>query len=118
MHRKGLVAVLMVTTVALVSAAPPGEGPNIASIQEADLTGKILAVSTKGPVEGAVLQNARIKLLGRRAFLVGESLKAPDGVQRPEVTYWLPVEDILMIREYTSAEDVKKDYEASQKAKK
>jgi hypothetical protein len=49
---------------------------------------------------------------------VGDSVKAPDGVQRPETTYWLPVEDILLIREYKSLEDLRKDYEANQKAKK
>jgi hypothetical protein len=117
MYRKTLVVSLMVGVVAALSWAAPqrGHGPKAALSEEADFCGKVLAVSVKGPCQGAVLQNARVKRLGERAFLVGETVKRSDDDEFPEATFWFPVEDVQMIRAFKSVEDVKKEEAASRK---
>lgn len=115
MFRKTLVAGLAVlAVVALGSAAPQKLEPK-GAVEEADFTGKVLSVQVAEPARGAVLQNARLKRLGGRLFLVGESPRTDPDEDAPEAVYWFPVENINLIREYKTLEDLKKDYELSAK---
>jgi hypothetical protein len=108
-----------VVVVALVSAAPqPGVKPTTGPNDEADFTGKVLVVSVKEPASGAVMRNVRVKRLGGRPFLVGESVKRSDDGELPEVSYWFPVADVLLIREFKSFEDSEKERAFLEKAKK
>jgi len=119
MIRTLVAALVLVAAGALGSAAPQaGDRPNTASTEEADFTGKILIVKVKEPAQGGTLQRARVKRIGGRAFMVGDSVKRSDDDEEQEATYWFPVEDIQLIWEYKSVEDARKAYDARQKAKK
>jgi hypothetical protein len=101
--------VVLAAMVALGSAVQQGgASPKPPASEEAVFTGKVLAVTVKEPANGAVMQKARIKRLGGRAFLVGESVKRSDNDEYPETTFWFPVEDVLLIREFKNSEDLKK----------
>ena len=114
MLRKTLVAGLAVLAVVAVgSAAPQRADPK--ATEDADFTGKVLSVQVTEPARGAVLQNARLKRLGGRMFLVGESPRTDPDEDAPEAVYWFPVENIQLIREYKTLEDMKKDFELSAK---
>jgi len=106
---------LAVALVALAAGAPSPAAPNKSdgSKPAADLlefTGKALIVWAKDPVKGGVLQNARVRRLGDKAFLVGESAKADDADDDPECVLWIPVEDVQLIHEYKSLADARKAY--------
>ena len=80
-----------------------------------DFAGKVLVVTVKEPAQGAVLQKARVQRLGGRAFIVGEYVKRADDDPNPAEVMWFPVDDILLIREFKSVEEVRKMYAAQGK---
>src|SRR4051812_18943172 len=105
MVRKTLVAVAVLAAGAAVAAVSPaapqrGEDPKGAP----DFGGKVLVVSAKGPVAGAVLQKARVQWLGGRAFLVGEYVKRNADDPGAEEPIWFPVDAITVIQEFKSVE--------------
>jgi hypothetical protein len=58
---------------------------------DADFGGQVVALLSKEPARGGVLENVRVRCLGPRAFLVGQL--ADDGTGRdPRVgaTFWVP----------------------------
>jgi hypothetical protein len=118
MFRNTLVAGFAVlAVVALGSAAPQRPEVPKSSAEEPDFTGKVLSVNVSDPViRGAVLKNVRIKRLGGRAFLTGDSIKRGPDDESPDAVFWFPVEDVKLIREYKSFEDWKKDLAEAEKA--
>jgi hypothetical protein len=117
MLRQTLIAVLVVVAaVVLSSAAPQGrESRNTPSTEEADFTGEVLAVTGKSGGNGVVMQKARVKRLAGRAFLVGDRVKGPGDEESPPMTYWFPVEDLMLIREFKSVKDFEKEEAANEK---
>jgi hypothetical protein len=115
MSRNTLVAVMiLVALAALTSAAQQrSEEPCGGPADEADFTGKVLMVTVKEPARGGVLQKAKVQRIAGRPFLVGEYVKRPDNDPNPESNIWFPVDDILLIREFKTVEEVLKAYEAA-----
>jgi hypothetical protein len=106
-------ALVVIAAVAITSAAP--QRADGTKADEPDFAGKILVVAVKEPAKGAVLQKAQIKRLGGRSFLVGDSVKRAADDDLPEETIWFPVDDLLMIREFKTLEEVRKIYAAKDK---
>jgi hypothetical protein len=115
MRRNTLIAAAVLVVLAAVTAAAPQRADEPKAGAEPDFTGKVLVVSTKDPAHGAVLQKARVQKLGGRAFLVGEYVKRNDDDPWPEEIMWLALDDLQTIREFKSAEDVRKMYAAAGK---
>ena len=117
MRRTTLIAVaVLVGLAALTPAAPQrGDDPKGGSGGEPDFTGKVLVVTLKDPAQGGVLQKARVQRLGGRAFLVGEYVKRTDDDPNPAEVMWFPVDDVLLIREFKTVEEVRKMYAAAGK---
>jgi hypothetical protein len=105
------VVVIALASAVIAPAAPnPAAGPKPAA-DLPDFTGKALIVWAKDPIKGGVLQNARVRRLGDRAFLVGESAKqAEDEDDDPDCVLWIPVEDVQLIHEYKTLADARKAY--------
>lgn len=114
MFRIPLIAIaVLVSLVAFTPAAPQrSEDPKGGSVADPDFAGKVLVVSVKEPAQGAILQKVKIQRLGGRAFLVGEYIKWSADAQNPEENIWFPVDDIELIREFRSVEDVRKHFGA------
>ncbi len=93
-----------IVAVGLVSAKK--HDSSTASSDDTIFTQKLVGVQVPLPISGAVVQNPRIKRIAGRAFLVGESINLPGAAEEvPEMTYWFPVEDIEIVREFKSVED-------------
>lgn len=78
--------------------------------------GRVVEVWAKEPAKGCVLQNARVRWLGSRAFLVGQVAdygKFDD--PRGGAHFWLPVDDVIMLTEYGDLQSARKAYEAREK---
>jgi hypothetical protein len=120
MSRKCLVvgAIALVALVIGAAGLSGGGTPQPAPADEPDFKGKVVAVTAKEPVKGTYLENVRVRRLGGRAFLVGSYAKQADAEKVPEMTYWIPVEDILAITEFNSLEDARKAYTLQKEADK
>jgi hypothetical protein len=121
MLRKGLAGLAAIAfVVALASAGPPkGDAPESRKVEEPDFTGKVVAVSVKDPtIKGTYLEGVQVKRLGGRAFLVGQYAGRKGDMNLPEMTYWLPVDDVLVLTVYNNLEDAQKAYEAREQAEK
>jgi hypothetical protein len=107
MLRKTLVACAVIAAVALTSAATQkDEAPKGAP--EGEFAGKVLSVAVKDPGKGAMLQNARVRRLGGRDFLVGTYVRPPEDRGVPKMTCWFPIDEVLAIVEFESLEDARK----------
>jgi len=108
MFRKSFLPVCVVLAFVALGHAISGQNPppKTASTEVAPFTGKVLWLDAKPPANGGVIQNARIKRLGERSFLVGDSIQQPDKDGYPPATFWFPIEDIKLIREFRTIEDV------------
>ncbi len=81
--------------------------------EEKPFTGALVSVWAKDPAKGCMLENARIQKLGERSFIVGQL--SGDGVQsdpRVGLTYWFPVEDVLMLMEFRNFSQARAYYAA------
>lgn len=105
-----LVAILGLAAVAITVAAPIHDGGTKPESGDPDFTGKVLVIWAKEPVKGGVIKNARVRKIGTRVFLVGESTKQFDGQELPESVYWYPVDGLQLINEYKNLEDARKMY--------
>jgi len=77
---------------------------------------RILKVWAKEPAKGGVLQNARVRWLGRRAFLVGQPVDYGRGVNSDGgADIWFPVDDIVMLAEYADLHSARNAYAAHKK---
>jgi hypothetical protein len=123
MMKRTFVGVLTLFVVALV-ALQVGLGAQQkkpeAATENAELRGKILSVTLKSKEDGAgaVLEKAALKRIERRTFLVGVVID--DGSDNPYkgTTAWLPVDEILQIMEFASADEARKVFGALEKIKK
>ena len=97
----------------IVSAArTTGADPRVPAANDADFKGKVVALSVKDETRGVYLENAKIRHLGGRAFMVGTYAKQSDTDDFPEMTYWVPVDQIRMITEFKNMEEARKAYSA------
>jgi hypothetical protein len=82
-----LIAILAATSAAgLLLRADEPKPPQKPT---ADFAGRIVVVQCKGGVKNATLENATIRLLGGRSFLVGKAINDDTGGE-----VWTPVDDI------------------------
>ena len=90
-----LIAILAATSAAgLLLRADEPKPPQKPT---ADFAGRIVVVQCKGGVKNATLENATIRLLGGRSFLVGKAINDDTINQRSFFTggeVWTPVDDI------------------------
>lgn len=102
----------LVVLVAVTSAAPKGESGQAPKHEEADFTGKVVAIKLKKSDDGTYLDKVQVKHLGDRAFLVGQFVAFSDDLKVPEMTYWFPVDDIAILTVYKNAKEARKAFEA------
>jgi hypothetical protein len=89
-----------------------GADPKVPPADDPDFKGKVVALTVKDETRGIYLENAKIRHLGGRAFLVGTYAKYSETEEYPEMTYWVPVDQIRMITEFKSMEEARKAYSA------
>ena len=79
--------------------------------------GQFVSVWAKDPAKGGVLEDAHIRHLGERAFVVGRLAKRAKDDMDPRVglMYWFPVDDLLMIAEFPDLEATRRYYEERDK---
>jgi hypothetical protein len=71
----------------------------------AEFTGRVVGVWAKDPVQGGMLEGAHVRQLGSRTFVVGREAFPEDGPNpHTPLTYWFPVENILMLVVYPDLE--------------
>jgi hypothetical protein len=75
--------------------------------------GQCVSVWSKDPAKGGVLENAHISHLGDRAFIVGRIAKRSQDDKDPRVglTYWFPVDEVLMITEFPDLDAIRRYYD-------
>jgi hypothetical protein len=69
--------------------------------EDAEFTGRVVAIWSKEPARGGVLENVCLRWLGERAFLVGQL--ADDGTgsdPRLGATFWFPIDEVVMLTVY------------------
>lgn len=120
MRGKGFAGLIALAVIAaLTSAAPPkGNAPRSPTVEQTDFTGKVVAVSVKDPIKGAYLEGVQVKRLGGRAFLVGRYAARTQPAPFPEMTYWFPVDEVLVLTVFNNLEDARKAFEAKEQAEK
>ena len=80
---------------------------------EHDFTGRAIAVWVRDPAKGCVLENACVRSLNDRSFIVGRlPHHGTDSDPRVGLTFWFPLDDVLMITEYPDVEAAHKAYAA------
>jgi hypothetical protein len=86
--------------------APPGLP------RAGDFTGKVVFIQTRGGVRSATLDNATLRQLGGRPFLVGKAVNDEVLTQKQFFTgaeLWLPVEDIESMAVFDSLAQLKRN---------
>lgn len=72
---------------------------------------EFIAVWAKDPAKGCMLENPRIQSLGNRAFVVGQLAdQGTGGDVRIGMTFWFPIEDVLMITEFPNMHKAREYY--------
>src|SRR5947209_2027135 len=117
MRRRTLFAALAAAAVGLTAVGrwspaqePPAEAK--AAAPKGEFAGKVLFVQAKGSVRAATLQEAGVRVLGGRPFLVG---KAVDDDTLTKKQYfvgsqlWLPVEDIESIAAFDNLAQLRRN---------
>ena len=108
MKRMSVVCVALVGCVAAIAIAAPQGGGDLPG--EADFTGKVLITASSGVPNGVILEQASIRRVGGRAFLVGNAFTLSDGDKGPSNVAWLPVDNLQYIAEFDSVEEIKEYY--------
>ena len=75
--------------------------------------GKVVSVWVRDPAKGCFLENVQVQQLANRAFLVGQvplQGRSPD--PRAGCTFWFPLDDVLMLTVYDTAEEAWNAWEA------
>jgi hypothetical protein len=112
MSRQGLPVLLGLAVLGVLAAGPTAlaQRPKAsakAAKPEVSFKGKLVLVQTKS--QAVVLENARLRPLGDRSFVVGKAIqdnvvtKAPF----PGATIWLPVADVLQVAEFDSLDHLR-----------
>jgi hypothetical protein len=86
--------------------APPGMP------RAGDFSGKVVFVQTRGGVRSATLDNATLRQLGGRPFLVGKAVNDEVLTQKQFFTgaeLWLPVEDIESMAVFDNLAQLKRN---------
>ncbi len=76
--------------------------------------GRVVSVWAKDPAQGGVLENVHVRLLGPRAFVVGQLADDGRGAADARVgaTFWFPVDEILMMTAYPDLEAARRAFAA------
>jgi hypothetical protein len=88
---------VLLTVTAAVGYVLGGDEPKGPAKANGEFAGKIVVVQTKAGVKNATIENAGIRPLGNRSFLVGKSIADDVINQRSYFTgseVWVPVDDI------------------------
>jgi hypothetical protein len=96
----------------LVRSADEQKPPALPIPKGADFTGKVVFVQTRGGVRSATLDNASLRQIGGRPFLVGKAVNDEVLTQRQFFTgaeLWLPVEDIESLAVFDSLAQLKRN---------
>jgi hypothetical protein len=96
----------------LLRADEPKAPPAVAAARAADFAGKVVFVQTRGGVRSATLENAAVRPLAGRPFLVGKALNDDTLTPRQFFTgaeLWLPVEDIESLTVFDSLGQLKRN---------
>jgi hypothetical protein len=96
-----LAAFLLVASLRGNAQGPPQENP---------FYGKVIAVTIDKTGGGGFMQDARIRQVGNRLFIVGKHTNL-GGKKRPEFVMWFPVDEIASMMEFDDVEDAAKAYE-------
>jgi hypothetical protein len=67
---------------------------------EKPFTSSLIAIWAKDPAQGAMLEGVRIHSLGERSYIVGEVPDDGTNDLRTGLTYWFPIDDVIMITEF------------------
>jgi hypothetical protein len=87
---------------------------------ETDFMGPVVNIWCKDPAKGGMFLDVKMRKLGDRYFIVGTLAKYDenDSDERNGLTFWFPVDDVLMITEYPSLAIAKEAYARHQERKK
>src|SRR5262245_42074471 len=80
-----------------------------------DFSGRVVAIWSKEPANGGVLENVSVQRLDQRPFLVG--WLADDGTgsdPRSGATFWFPVDEVIMLTVYADLRTAQAAYAARQ----
>lgn len=81
--------------------------------EDAQFAGRVVAVWVRDPAQGAVLEEITIKTLGTRSFLVGRMADDGKGSDpRTGMTFWFPVDDVLMLTVFPDVQSARTAYAA------
>jgi hypothetical protein len=114
MFRKTVVMAIIAILALVVLSATFGQGnASPATTENADFDGKVVCV-TSGTQGNKVMEKASIKRIGTREFIVGRAVNVYDDY--PEMTYWLPLNEVQAIITFKNVEDAKKALSLADKA--
>lgn len=99
----------------LAMASAPASAAAVEESDDSEFKGKIVGLTLKDPSKSAYLQNARVKVLGERPYLVGSHAKRSDAADFPNLTYWFAVDSIDVITVFNSLEEMKKVFDMGKK---
>jgi hypothetical protein len=68
------------------------------------IAGKYLLVWSKEPLGSSLLKDVSFKSIGKTSFVVGTLVNDGSKDTRIGLTYWLPVQDVVMLTEFTTIE--------------
>jgi hypothetical protein len=118
MFRRVVPAVIAVGLVVALGSAAPLKPDPAKPTADPDFAGKFVLVAVKDAEKHAlVLENARVKRLGSREFLLGEHVNLK-GERPVEATYWTPLDEVDYLMEFKTLDAVKKMYEGRRKDEK
>jgi hypothetical protein len=117
MRKQIIIALVLLGAVALAwrFAGFAAEGGKPARAGDSPFAGKAIVVYTNNDCGvregvGAILEEAQVKQLGGRQFIIGRHAGGDDEILKGR-TLWLPVESITEIVESDSVKDAKKVFE-------
>jgi hypothetical protein len=102
--------------IAGLGAADSTPGGTKPGDEDPDFTGKVLLISLKGPPEiTTAMEKAVVKRLGKRTFLVGQSIDPrAEKNPRPGLTLWIAVDEVTRMWEFKDIAEAQKYYRSVQ----
>lgn len=70
----------------------------------------LVAVWSKEPAQGALLENVHIQSVGGRSFIVGQVPEDGTNDLRTGLTYWFAIDDVLVITEFRDLKQARAYY--------
>ena len=107
-------AISALGTALIAGLALADEPKAAAANDEHDFGGKVLVVVThpqaaQAPAGGGYLENAKVRKIGDRSFVVGKAVDLGTlSVQPKGTTVWFPLSEVVQMTEYDSADALRK----------